>query len=556
MRSRCRLAAVLFILVLAGCNSTAATPTPLASPEPTAGVTVVRDTAPADTLRWSIEGVSDIASLDPAKAGDNPTVTVVSLVFGGLVRLNENLEVQPNDAASWDVSADGMRYTFNIREGLTFADNTPVTAEDYAFSINRAILPATGSFTALGQLGGILGAQEVISGTAQIASGIQALDARTLQIQLVAPSAAFLQQLTFPSTFVVPKNSVDQKGWLENVPFGTGPYVVSIWKRGESITLEANNRYWQGKPGVQRIFIPFSSDSATAYERYLAGQLDIMGSLQNPLPVSLLPAVANLPDFRTSPALNTRYVGFNNRLPPFNSDDVRRAFALAVDRPMIATDLLDDEAVPAERILPPQMIGTRLPIKPIRFDPVAAKAALERAGFPDGTGLPPITLTYAPEGGENELVVRALQQGWRDYLGVEVTLRPVDSTTLGDLMTQTRLTPEQGLQMYYSVWGADYPDPQNFLSQQLASQSPNNNGHFSDSRFDSLITEADQIGARTQIQRRLLLYNQAEQIAIDRVGWLPILHSKVHLLLNPRVQGLVVTPNGIVIPDWSKVQLS
>ncbi|MBC8161972.1 MAG: peptide ABC transporter substrate-binding protein [Roseiflexaceae bacterium] len=547
---------LLMAFVLTACVAAPVVPTVAPTAAPAASAAVIRAGAPADTLRWSIEGVSDLASLDPAKAGDNPTVTVVNLIFGGLLRLNESLEVQPNDAASWVVSEDGKTYTFTLREGLVFADGTAVTAADYVFSINRAIQPETGSFIAPGQFSGIRGAQQVISGSADMASGLRSLDDRTLQIELVAPSAAFLQLLTFPSTAVVPRQLSAQDGWAEQQPFGTGPYVVKSWTRGESILLAANERYWQGKPGVPLINISFSSESATAYERYLAGQLDIMGSLQNPLPASMLPAVAGLPDFRTSASLNTRYIGFNNLLPPFNSDDARRAFALAVDRFAIANQVLGGEAIAAERILPPQMIGTRLPIRPIVFDPDAARAALEQAGFSSGAALPPITLTYAPEGGENELVIQALQQGWKQYLDVDVVLQAVDATQLGELMTQTRKTPEQGLQMYYSVWGADYADPQNFISQQLHSGSPNNNGHFSDSRFDRLVEEADQIGARSDIQRRLLLYNQAEQIAIDRVGWLPILHSKVHMLLHPRVQGLVVTPNGTVVPDWSKLRLS
>lgn len=548
---------MLLALSLVGCTSASAPaisaqPAPAGSPVPQA--VIARGDAPPDTLRWSIEGVNDVASLDPAQAGDSATVTVVGLIFGGLVRLSETLEVEPNDASSWDTSADGRRYTFTLRDGLKFANGDLVTASDYAYAINRAIQPETGSFGAPTQLAPIVGAAEVVSGTKTIASGIRALDRSTLQIELISPSASFLQQLTFPYTFVVQRSLVESGTNWATAPYGTGPYVVREWQRGKSIVLTANKYYWQGQPGVANLLIPFSSDSASAYQNYLAGKLDIMGSLQNPLPAALLPAVREAADFRTSPSLITRYIGFNNQMLPFDNDAVRRAFALAVDKTTIVDQVLGGEAVIANRILPPGMIGTNIPIKPLAFDPAAAQAALASAGYVGGKGFPSVTLTYSPEG-ENELVVRALQRDWQQYLGVTITLEPIDTNAFSKRLDTTRLTPAEGLQMYYSVWGADYPDPQNFLSLQLLTTSRYNNGNFADPNFDRLVNEADQIGARTQIQRRILLYNQAEQIAIDRVGWLPLLHAKAHLLLNPRVKGIVVTPNGFIIPNWSKVQL-
>ena len=177
-----------------------------------------------------------------------------------------------------------------------------------------------------------------------------------------------------------------------------------------------------------------------------------------------------------------------------------------------------------------------------------------KSGFPDGNGLPEITLAYGVEG-ENETVVQTLQSMWEQNLGVKVKLQAFELATFSKNLDTTFYTPTEGLQFYYSVWGADYPDPQNFLSQQLHTDTANNNGHFSDPQFDSLVDAADQLGDRAQIERRLQLYNQAEQIAIDKVGWLPLFYPKFNILIRPRVEGMVVTPNGIVVPDWSKVRL-
>jgi peptide/nickel transport system substrate-binding protein/oligopeptide transport system substrate-binding protein len=233
---------------------------------------------------------------------------------------------------------------------------------------------------------------------------------------------------------------------------------------------------------------------------------------------------------------------------------VRRAFALAIDKPTLANQVLAGGVVPADRILPTGLVGTQLPIKPLVFDAAAAKDALAQAGFANGQGLPEITLAYGQEG-DNETVVQALQSMWEQNLGVKVKLQSFELATFSKNLDTTYYTPTEGLQFYYSVWGADYPDPQNFLSQLLRSGNPNNNGHFSDPQFDQLVDEADRLGDRTQIERRLQLYNQAEQIAIDQVAWAPLFYPKLNILLRPRVTGIVLTPQGLIIPDWSKVEL-
>src|SRR5262249_12317471 len=172
-------------------------------PPPAAGATAVApapagDKAPADRLRWSLEGVSDLSSIDPAKPGDAPTITAINLIFSGLIRLDEKLEVQPDCASEWKVSDDGTTYTFTIRDGLMFADGTPVTAGDFVYAINRTLAPETASYGAPFQLGHIVGAQDVVDGKAKQASGVHAVDDRTLEIKLDAPLAYFLSQLAYP----------------------------------------------------------------------------------------------------------------------------------------------------------------------------------------------------------------------------------------------------------------------------------------------------------------------------------------------------------------------
>jgi peptide/nickel transport system substrate-binding protein/oligopeptide transport system substrate-binding protein len=554
---------LLAALALAACGSPAGGPAGLATSAPaataapapaTAAPTSAGSNAPADTLRWSLEGVSDLSSIDPAKPGDAPTITAINLIFAGLIRLDEKLEVQPDGASEWKVSDDGTIYTFTIRDGLVFADGTPVTAGDFVYSINRALAPETASYGAPFQLGHIVGAQDVVDGKAKQASGVRAVDDKTLEIKLDAPLAYFLSQLSYPFTFALPKKLVDSGEKWEEQSYGTGPYKVKEWKHGQSLTLVANEYYWRGKPGIANITLVFNKDSETAYQLYQTGELDIMGSQQNPVPAGHIAELQSLPDFKSAASLATRYIGFNNKKPPFDNVDVRRAFALAVDKKALADQVLAGQVVAADRILPTGLLGTQLPVTALALDPAAAKAALAQAGFADGKGLPEITLAYGQEG-DNETVAQAIQSMWEQNLGVKVKLQSFELATFSKNLDTTFKTPDQGLQFWLSIWGADYPDPQNFLSQQLHSNTANNNGHFADPQFDKLVDEADRLGDRAQIERRLQLYNQAEQIAIDKVGWLPLYYPKFNILLRPRVGGLAVTPNGLVAPDWSKVTL-
>jgi peptide/nickel transport system substrate-binding protein/oligopeptide transport system substrate-binding protein len=176
---------------------------------------------------------------------------------------------------------------------------------------------------------------------------------------------------------------------------------------------------------------------------------------------------------------------------------------------------------------------------------------LEKAGFGGSKPLPQVTLTYGAEG-DNERVATFLQQQWKDNLGVDVTLEPLELATFSKNLDTTYLTPAEGLQFYLSIWGADYPDPQNFVSQQLRSDSPNNNGHWENAKFDELAKQADTFTGSAE--DRFKLYQQAEQVAVDEVGWLPLFVPRFTVLIKPYVSGVVPTGQGLIIPDWSAVR--
>jgi peptide/nickel transport system substrate-binding protein/oligopeptide transport system substrate-binding protein len=513
---------------------------PLAGPQPAR--------AAEGKLLWSVEGISELPTLDPAKATDSQSFLVIDFLYGKLVKLDKDLKVTPDLAEKWTISPDGLTYTFTLRD-VKFSDGTPITAEDVVFSLNYAFDANTGGSNASYYLSGIVGVDNYVQGKANDIAGASAPDSKTVVLKIGAPSAVFLSQLTFGFRVISKAQATTNKDWAQN-PVTSGGFAVKEWKHNQSIAVQPNPGYWQ-QASIAEIDFLFIQDSETAYQLYKTNGLDIMGSQQNGVPAANIAEASQLPDFKQAASLATRFVSFNNAVKPFDDVNVRRAFALAVDKKTLAEKALAGAVTPADRILPPGMPGTELAVKPLAFDAAAAKKALADAGYTPET-LPPVTITYGTEG-DNERVLTFLQAMWKDNLGVTVKLEPMELAKFSDTLTATYKDPKTGgIQAYYSIWGADYPDPQNFLSQQLHTDVGNNNGHWTDKEFDTLVDKADVLTGDDA--QRMKLYQQAEQIAIDKVGWLPIFYPKTNVLIKPSVQGVIITGNGIAIPDYSKLK--
>jgi len=505
-------------------------------------------------LRWSLEGVGDIVRLDPARPADYQTNIPLGLIFSGLVRLDRNLKVQGAAAERWAVSDDGTVFTFTLRENLRFGDGSPATADAVVRSLSRSISPATGRPFAAEFLKGIVGVDDFVQGKTAALEGVRAVDPRTVEIRLSSPQAYFLSQLTYAIAFIVPPDAIEQAGdeWKAKA-YGTGPFRVGTYEAGNRLLLEPNPYYWDRAPGVEAVEFRFFPDISDAVDAYLAGEVDIMGTLQAGVPAERLEDVRGRPGLQTISAPAVRYIGFNNSRPPFDNVFIRQAFARAVDKRGIAEDVLAGSVNVADRILPPDLPGADIPIDRVAFDPEGARGSLVQAGYLSGGELPPVTLTY-PEGQGLDGVAARLQTDWRDTLGVDVRLEPVSLTEFNPRLDAMVQRPEEGMDLYLSIWGMDYPDPQNFLSLQLHSGSPYNNGHWENPEFDRLTEEADVLGDPRRQDERLRLYNQAEELAVQQVGWLPLFYPQASVLIRPGVRGLLFTSVGIIAPDWAEVR--
>ena len=559
---------VMISLLLAAC-APAATPAPApadtaapaapaapadtAVPAPAVVDTAVPAPVAASALRWSLEGINELPALDPPLAGASQSVGVISLVFEGLVRLDSDLNVQPAGAESWDIKDGGKTFIFHIRKDLKFANGDPVTAEDFSYSLNRAFGPDFANGNAGYYLSNIVGSTDVTAGKAATVAGVKVIDPQTLEIDLQTPSVYFLYQLTFPASFVVSKKAVEANptGWTDTA-FGTGAFMVKEWKHNESITLVPNPNYWLGKAALPEIDLPFIQDPATALKLYQTGELDIMGTYN--FPTDQISAVSSNPDFKQVNQFFVAYIGFNNAKAPFNDVKVRQAFAKAVDKSTLINKVLEAAVVQADTIIPPGMPGFSQSATQIQaFNADEAKKLLADAGFPGGKGFPKVALSINNQDPNFARIGAALQQMWQETLGVQVDINTEELAKFNDDLTATANNPTDAaaLNFYISVWGADYPDPQNFVSQQLRTGVGNNNGHYSNAEFDKAVDQAD---VETDQTKRLALYKQAEEIALTEVGWLPLYYGKANLLIRSTVNGLVVTPQGLFPKeDWTKV---
>ena len=478
---------------------------------------------------------SDPPTLDPHLTSDTTSAGVVVEIFGGLVGFDTNLQLIPDLADSWDVSTDGLTYTFKIRENAAFHDGTKVTAGDFKWSLERAVNPDTASPTAKTYLGDIVGVEDVLEGRGSEIRGVKAGDDVTLQIQIDAPKAYFLAKLTYPTAYVVDKNNVSEGGlnWTDN-PNGTGPFRLTDYKIGERIILERNDLYHLEKAKLAKIQMNLAGGSSMAM--YENDEIDITGvglfDLErikdpgDPLNGDLVVA---------EPGYSVNYIGFNVEQPPFDDPKFRRALNHAIDKELIAREVYSDLVVPAYGILPPGFPGFNESLEGLRHDPVLAKKLLSESKYADPVSRPRIVVTIPGTGGTPGLDLEVIINMWLETLGVEVEIQQVEwATYLKDL-------DEEKFQAFGGLgWEADYPDPQDFLDILFHSDSENNHGLYSNQEADVLLEDAR---VETDSVRRIDLYQNAEEIIVNDAAWVPLWFAgERHVLIKPYVKGYELTP--------------
>lgn len=495
------------LLLVAGCGSS--------------GRQVVVTPRPSTSLSWVVAGLSDLPTLDPALVTDPTSMSVASLVYGGLVRFDARLRVRPDAATRWTISRDGKTYTFYLRRGLRFASGRQVTASDIVTSLDHAIAGDVSSTTA-----------SYLSLVARGKRGVPRIEAtarRTVRITLARPSAHFLAELAFPVTFVPDPALRPLYGaaWTDHAA-GFGPYMVSEWRHGTYLRLVRNPRYAGARPAIRRITIRFA-DERSALADYRRGTADLVSGLGPGEP-----SPGRMKGLRRVRLLAQDYLAFNTARKPFRRNAVRHAFA-AIWSPAFVTRTMGAAAYPSRGLLP-QAFG--LPVPP--WKPAMSPARyLAAGGYPSGKRFPAVTLILPRDPALREMGL-ALRRSWQRFLGVDVAVRELN------LSNYVRVLDARAFDLAIVRWGADYPDPQDFLGTQLGRSSNNVTG-WSSKQYDSLVPLADSYNPRDA--RRAALFREAAAVATDKTPILPLDEPAQVVLVHPGLRGVALTSLGTVAVD-------
>ena len=563
--------AMIALLVAAACGSSDDGPTlqPTSTPIPTAPATLATATpvpdSPAGTGGEFTRLFSDPPTLDPALTSDTSSAFVVIEVFSGLVTIDADLNIVPDIATRWDLSNDERTFTFHLRNDVKFHDGKLVTAHDFKFSMERALDPTTESTVADLYLNDIVGASAKLKGTANSVSGIRVLDDYTLEITIDAPKPYFLAKLTYSTAFVVDQENVESGPDWTSRPNGTGAFRLAEWEIGERIRLERNDLYYKEPAHLDAVNLLLSGGvGMTMYEN---NEIDFTGVGLADIDRVLDPTEEINRDLQiTPPDYSVSYFGLNTQMAPFDDINVRKALALAINKELIAEAVLSNLVVPAYGILPPGFPGHNQNLQGIRFDieeamrtlaessygrgdPAIAEqlmqadtalddesriAALSEASRLAAAKLPTIILSVPGGGGAVGLDTEVVLAIWQELLGVNVEVQQSEFATFLNDVDRRRY------QMFTLGWVADYPDPQNFLDILFHSESANNHTGFTNIEVDRLLEQA-----RTEkdVETRISLYQQAEQLIVNDVPWIPRWYEgDRYILIKPHVKGYVLSP--------------
>ena len=490
---------------------------------------------------------SDPPTLDPHLTGDTTSAGVVAEVFSGLVTLDTDLKLVPDIAESWTIE-DGTVYTFKLRANAKFHNGKPVTAQDFKWSLERAAAPDTASPVADTYLNDILGAEKYFDGEADEIVGLKVIDDHTLEITTDAPKAYFLAKLTYPTANVLDREVVEAGGrswWIDN-PVGTGPFKLSEYRIGERIVLERNEDYYRDLAGVETIVMNLAGGQAMAM--YENDEIEITGVGLYDLERVLDPnEPLNKELVVAPPGFSVSYIGFNASMAPFDDVKFRQALNHAVDKQLIATGVLSELVEPAYSILPPGFPGYTENIVGLQFDPDLARKLLSESKYPDAESRPRIVVTVPGTGGTIGLDLEVVLEMWKQELGVEVEIQQVEWATYLEDLDAKKFQAYAGL-----GWEADYPDPQDFLDILFHSESSINHGDFKNAEIDAVLEEAR---VEADINKRIALYHQAEQMIVDQAPWVPMWFTgDRYALVKDYVEGYVMTP--MIVPKLRQIRLT
>lgn len=490
---------------------------------------------------------SEPPTLDPRKATDTVSISVLKMCFEGLTRIDPSGHPIPAAATKIEISSDQTRYTFTLRETI-WADGKPVTAYDFEKTWKTILDPLFPCEFAsdLYILKNGQAAKEKKCSLDQI--GIKALDAQTLQVDLEHPIPYFLEALSTHAFFPCPSHITEQyPDWTKEHYIGNGVFYIKEWKHLNVINLEKNPRYWdRDSVRLEKISLALIEDESTELSMFENGELDWAGYPFSSLPSDALATLSQKKELCHYSIAGTYFYIFNTKQFPFTNSNIRKAFSLAINRAEIVTNITQMHQIPATGMVPPMMWQD----PPTYFQDHDVKEAkrffalgLKELGI-TADELPPLTLSYNTMSAHHK-IAQAIQAQWLKALGVRVHLENKEWKVFLDELKhrQFQIARMGGL--------ANINDPSTFLDYYRYLSSSNNHSQWTNPHFTELLEQAD---LSTDPEQRLELLKKAEQLLIDEMPIAPIYFYTGAFLKKPYVKGVYLSELNDADFKWAYVE--
>lgn len=505
--------------------------------------------------------VSGLTSLDPAFAKSQATMWPAHQLFSTLVEVNDSLQIVPLLAKNWTISEDGKRYRFLLRDDVFF-HNDPVfngkkrklVAADIAFSFNRIIssqVASPGSW--------------IFNGKVDTLDPFVVINDSVFELRLLKPYQPILGILSMQYCSIMPKEAVDFYGAaIRQHPVGTGPFQFVAWEEGQALLLKRNPNYFErdsagnSLPYLDGIDVSFYDSKATEFLLFRQKQLDFINDIDPSFKDEVLSKKGELRarwkneiELQINPYLNVEYLGIlvdtGNSLvtnSPLRLKKIRQAINYGFDRSKMILYLRNSIGTPALSGFVPLGLPSfdAQKVKGYSYNPAKTKRLLAEAGFPEGKGLPTIKLQTIPIYGDMaSYIAKQLEES-----GIPVQVEVVQKSLLLDMAANNKTA------FFRAGWIADYPDAENYLSVFYSKNpSPPNYTRYSNPAFDKVFEQAI---AEKNDSLRYLLYQKADQMAIDDAPVVPLWYDKVIRMVQPGIQGF--KPNALNLLELRKVKFA
>jgi len=447
-------------------------------------------------------------------------------------------DLVPGLAEKWEISKDGKVYTFYLRKGVLFHNGEELTAEDVVFTFGRMLDPKTKALNT-DILDFVDGAKERLDGKADSVRGLKVLDKYVVQITLKEAYAPFIAVMASPQASIFNKKFTeplgDQFGLTPETTCGTGPFILKEYVLNDRQVLTANDKYYKGRPKIDRILIRVVSDSETMRILFEADEIDVFDCDY---------AMSQIPYFyqhkkwknliKSGPRVGIYYFSINQGVKPFDDVRVRKAFQMAIDRQKILEKRFFGKGRIENGVMPRGLVCFNPEQQPVEYNPEKAKKLLAEAGYPDGVD---ITLVQVSGWGAKWVDINEIAQAMTKKAGFNVKIKQLDESAY----YATRKTGK--VENYCQSWSADFNDPDNFLytffsERGSVARSFNNN-------VPEVFEALDRGRTMTDPAKRCELYQELEKkIVHENAAWLPLFSLDHTYVLQPRVKNFVVPWNG------------